>query len=199
MMGATILVIALNAIGCLAVYLILSARLRRAASPDTEIRRIREEVDRLVIELNQTTDRNLSLIEDKLSELSDLLAKADRKIGLVRRESEKHDVGNRVYARILESKSRPEAPVRTAPAPEQAGTATVQAGTARAQAESARAQPGTGMAPAAPAGVVVRDFCEEVLALHRAGVSAPLISSKVGAPLGEVELVISLEKRKASK
>ena len=188
-MGGTVLLIALNALGCLAVYLILSARLKRAASPDAEIRRIREEVDRLVIELNQTTDRNLSLIEDKLLELTDALAKADRKIGLVRRESEKHEVGNRVYARIIESKPPSAAPARAIPAPD------------RAVAAAARAVPGEmrGGAPTGRAGDSPRDLHDEVLALHRAGVSAPLISSKVGAPLGEVELMISLEKRKGSK
>jgi hypothetical protein len=32
--------------------------------------------------------------------------------------------------------------------------------------------------------------------LYRAGFSASLIASRVGAPVGEVELIISLEQRK---
>jgi len=35
-----------------------------------------------------------------------------------------------------------------------------------------------------------------VLSLHRAGISSALIASRVGAPKGEVDLIISLAQRK---
>jgi hypothetical protein len=173
-MSTVLVVIALNALGYLVMYLILNDRIRRSSSPASQIQGLREEVDRLVIELNQTTARNIALIEDKIAELTEALAKADRKIGLFRRESEKHDVGAKVYSRILEAKTDRE--TQKVESPDAAP---------RGKAEN-------------PGGAL-RDIQKEIISLHRAGFSAPLISSRVGAPLGEVELVISLEKRKASQ
>ncbi len=40
------------------------------------------------------------------------------------------------------------------------------------------------------------DLQQRVLMLHRAGFSTALIAGRVGAPVGEVELIISLEQRK---
>jgi hypothetical protein len=159
MVATIFILIAVNVLGYFVIFVLLGRRLDRRASPDS---RIREEVNRLMVELNQTTDRNIALIEDRVAGLTDLLSRADKKIGLLRRESEKHDMGARVYGRI--------------------------------------AQPGTPDPPAeakdsdAPA-----DIREKVLALYRAGFSASLIAARVGAPRGEVELILSLESRKESR
>jgi hypothetical protein len=173
-MSTILVVIALNVLGYFVMYLLLNERIRRSSSPASQIQGLREEVDRLVIELNQTTARNIALIEDKIRELTEALAKADKKIGLFRREIEKHDVGAKVYSRILEANTDRETP----------------------KTESQDAAP---RGKAEKPGGALRDIREEVITLHRAGFSAPLISSRLGAPLGEVELVISLENRKASQ
>ena len=62
----------------------------------------------MVVQLNQTTDRNVSLLEDRIRQLTELLAKADKKIGLLRREGEKHEVSQSVYNHLV--KSRPARP-----------------------------------------------------------------------------------------
>ncbi len=171
MTSAILPLIALNLIGLLAVYLILNARMKRLYSAESQIRGLREEVNRLVLELNQTADRNIAILEDKIAELTETLSKADRKIGLLQRESEKHEVGAKVYSRIAE---------------------------ARAVQEAAAEEPEPRTAPERPV-KTARDLRDRVLELHRAGFPAALISSRIGAPLGEVELVISLEKRKAAQ
>jgi hypothetical protein len=178
MVSTVVILVVLNALGCLVIYLVLSGRIRRSASPDAQIKGLREEVDRLVIALNQTTERNIALMEDKIAELSELLLKADKKIGLIRTESGKHDAGAKVYSRILQSKN-----FKPAPEPEAPDAAAIPA------AEERQERPGGAL----------RDLRAEVLSLHREGLPATLISSRVGAPLGEVELVISLEKRKTSR
>jgi hypothetical protein len=61
---------------------------------------VREEVNRILVELNQTTHRNVTLLEDRISSLTELLGKADRKIALVRRESEKQDLAGRLYSEL---------------------------------------------------------------------------------------------------
>ena len=197
--------------GLLLVYLVLRDRVRRASSTESRIAEIREEVSRLLVELNQATDRNIALMEDKIRALNEAIATADKKIGLLRRETEKHDVGSQIYSRLAEGRlprasaspaERPAAEIRGAESAEYRG------------AESAGAQPAarrrTGsaeprLAPAAPplavelserAGGAAGDVRERVMMLSRAGFTPSLIASRVGVPLGEVELIISLEQRK---
>src|SRR5208337_3224345 len=92
--------------GLLLIYVLLRDRVRRAASSDAHIAEIRDEVSRLLVELNRTTDRNIALIEDRIASLNELLSSADKKIGLLRRETEKHDVGTQIYSRLAEGRSR---------------------------------------------------------------------------------------------
>jgi hypothetical protein len=162
MVAAVFILIAVNVLGYFALFILLRRRMDRESSPES---RIREEVNGLMVELNQTTDRNIALIEDRIAGLTDLLSKADKKIGLLRRESEKHDMGAKVYGRVAQAR----VPERT---------------------EETRS------ADQAPEGKV--DVRERIVALHRAGFSASLIAARVGAPRGEVELILSLENRKES-
>jgi hypothetical protein len=207
--------------GLLLVYVLLRDRVRRAASSESRIAEIRDEVSRLLVELNQATDRNIALMEDKISILNEALSTADKKIGLLRRETEKHDVGSQIYSRLAEGRHRRTAPQAAAaaalppaaanpslaaPNPSVAGQNPQAAGTSVGYAdvlvaESAEAEPPVpplsvelleqGSRSAAPP-----DTRQRVMMLYRAGFSPSLIASRVGAPLGEVELMIALEQRK---
>jgi hypothetical protein len=165
--------------GLLIIHALMRDRVRRATQAASQIAEIREEVSRILVELNQTTDRNIALIEDRLASLNEQLGVADKKIGLLRRESEKHDVGTQVYSRLAEARARP------APVPPLSVELSPMPAASPAPASIAAA----GGAP---------DLHERVMMLHRAGFSASLIASRVGAPLGEVELIISLEQRKGT-
>jgi len=238
--------------GLLLIYVLLRDRVRRAASSDAHIAEIRDEVSRLLVELNRTTDRNIALIEDRIASLNELLSSADKKIGLLRRETEKHDVGTQIYSRLAEGRSRvsgarspmvqprrelddaapqpphereetqgPAAAEAVAPglmgAAEEAGAAAaVAAGRASPPlavelSESPENRPGsgslrgaqgrgdTGAAGGTAAGAAAGrppDLQQRVVMLHNAGFAASLIASRVGVPLGEVELIIALQERK---
>jgi hypothetical protein len=220
-MGYTILItLVVDFGGLLIVYLLLRDRVRRAASSESRIAEIRDEVSRLLVELNQATDRNIALMEDKIAVLNEAISTADKKIGLLRRETEKHDVGSQIYSRLAEGRP-PWAPVISPlqtgtvraerPAPESAeyrGEEVRQPDASAPQLAvelSQRGQPrGDGMdsAPRHPAETAgqqrgsAADVRQRVMLLWRAGFSPSLIASRVGAPLGEVELIISLEQRK---
>jgi len=195
--------------GLLLIYVLLRDRVRRATASDAQIQEIREEVSRLLVELNQVTDRNIALMEDKIASLNDALSAADKKIGLLHREIEKHDVGSQIYSRLAEGRTRrlpvPD-PVPLQDGPRGDPPASLRAETPqerplavelseRPQARDTRRANGptraeTEEAPAAP------DLHERVMMLHRSGFSSSLVASRVGVPLGEVELIISLEQRK---
>jgi len=194
--------------GLVLVYALLRDRIRRATSAAGQIAELRDEVSRLVVELNQTTERNIALIEDRIGTLNELLNAADRKMGLLHREIEKHDVGAHVYSRLAEGGARgiqarrqqgttehvtvgPEAPARSPEAK---------------PPEAARGEDGHGAEDSRDTAAGARetrarsdDVHQRVMMLSRSGFSASLIAGRVGIPLGEVELIISLERQRMSQ
>lgn len=99
-----ILYSALLIAGFFVVYLILKQKLSKSFDPQTVLESIREEVDRIIVELNSTTDRNITLLEDKVQSLTSLIEQADKKISILRREIEKHELAGKVYTELAEKR-----------------------------------------------------------------------------------------------
>ena len=190
-----LLSLVVDAGGLILVYLLLRDRVRRTVAAETRIGEIREEVSRLLVELNQATDRNIAVMEDRIAVLNEAIATADKKIGLLRRETEKHDVGSQIYSRLAEGRPArapgvPEGPPGERVTARPPSSASPSAPPAPLSVELSERQ--GGLATGAP----VADVRQRVMMLFRSGFSPSLIASRVGAPLGEVELIISLEQRK---
>lgn len=234
--------------GLLLMYALLRDRIRRATSAAAQIAELRDEVSRLVVELNQTTERNVALLENRVSGLTDLLAAADRKIGLLRRESEKHDVGAQVYSRLAEGGSRGMSASGSAPTPAEGDRGGRQlprpdrprpslsvelSGSADAGTRPVTARPDEVVREAAATGLSLTQgrrggrqadkeapgtrqpsqaetrkegsrighdtVHQRVMMLSNTGFSASLIAARVGIPLGEVELIIALERQRTSQ
>jgi hypothetical protein len=167
-MALTIVILLAVQLGGLAiVYVVLRERLRRAASAASQSRELRDEVSRLVVELNQTTERNVALVEDAIARLNELVERADKKIGLLRREADRHDGGLALYGRLAGQKTAPAA----APPPE-------------------------GPAPASQGPAPAADPRDEAARLARMGFAVPIIAQRVGLPQGEVELIVRLDRRR---
>jgi hypothetical protein len=166
-LGEVALIVALFAGGYLAVYLLLKRKLARALSAAAILGEVREEVNRILVELNQTTNRNITLIEDRIRSLNELLGKSDKRLALLAREAEKQDLAARLYSEL--STRRPAPPEQPPAAP----------------------------APAVPPSEEREgaDRNEEVVRLARSGLSPALIARQLGITLGEVELIISLAQR----
>lgn len=193
MVLAILILLAVEMGGLLVIYAVLRERVRRGISDAAQSQELRDEVSRLVVELNQTTDRNIALVEDGIASLNEALARADKKIGLLRRESEKHDMGMQVYSRLAEGRGTVG---QGATAAKGAGSAAAKgAGSAGGDPSSARPGPARAVPAEAESGEGV-DAHEQVLRLARGGFAPSLIAARVGIPLGEVELIISLERRK---
>jgi hypothetical protein len=80
--------------------------LSKSLDPQAVLESIREEVDRIIVELNSTTDRNITLLEDKVQSLTTLIEQADKRIGILRREIEKHELAGKVYSELAEKRGR---------------------------------------------------------------------------------------------
>lgn len=169
-MGRALLIIAVVLLGYAVVYLLLKKKIARALSSAEILREIREEVDRLQVELNQTTNRNITLLEDRIAALGEALNKADRKIALVRRETEKRELAGRLYSELS---------ARREPA---GGPA----------AEGAGERPAQGPAEAPEKAAEAPDKRAEALRLAQGGLAPGLIARRLGLTLGEVELILSL-------
>jgi len=152
-LARTLLVVFLIAGGFLVLYLALKKKIEARTDAASVLKQIRDEVDRLIVELNQTTDRNITLIEDKLASLNEQLALADKRIVMLRREAVKDQAGTHVYSNLV---------IKRADEPAAAG----------------------------------EDIHQQVLGLHLSGLTPPMIAKRLGKPLAEVDLIISLSARR---
>ena len=174
--------------GLAAVYFVLRARLDRAITRLDPAAEIRDELASVMVEMNRTTDRNVALLEDRIAQLTRLLAEADRKIGLLRREGEKHDASRMVYTHL----ARPAAALEAIEAGEAGPTASAGAGSRREAPQRRDAVPqGEAPRPAAEESLEAR-----ILMLEGEGFSPAVIAARVGSTVGEVELIISLARRR---
>lgn len=166
-MVGSLLVILTNCLVLFVFFIYFRKRIDRALQSENILRDIRAEVDQMIVELNQTTDRNVGLVEDHLERLTARLAEADRRIVVLKKESDKVRTVDTVYTRL-----RPVSPPkRTEP---------------KATEKKTEAPP----EPKKP-------IREEVLELYRSGMEAREIATKVDKTLGEVELIISLGTNRA--
>ena len=190
---------------------------RSFISRRTSSRRIlsdfRDEVGKLVAEIDAATDRDLQLVEDRMKALRSLLDEADKRLGTMRREMDRRSSEERAYsefgrkARPLSlfaseeqsppprsspasvSASEPAVPTApaaaSAPSPDPSRQAPISAATGESkEARFIRAQ--LQVAPKEP------PIAERVAELHRAGFSSEIIATRLGKTVGEVDLTIAL-------
>lgn len=167
--------------------------LRRLA-PERVLQDLHGEIQSLVAEVNQTSDHNISIIEDRIASLRELVHNADRQIEelerLLQRIAETRS--DEVYSLPL-SAARREQPSVEAVAHDTDATLTADTfGAAEATEENREDVTDTPVAEEA-------DPRARVVALHEQGLSSELISSHTGVAIGEVELIISLMQGRARR
>jgi hypothetical protein len=185
----------------------------------------REEAAKIEREINAVTDRDVTLVEDRVKALRALLEDTDRRIAVYARELERRKSQEETFAALDRETAAPGEDVKDALSTGPGRSAAVKPGedTVRLSAESSRpaaappspaavvkAPPLNGAAGTAPAASgytkhVTRSarpltpkplpFPERVTELYRAGFSSSLIASRLGATVTEVELAIALAER----
>ena len=164
--------IAIQAAGLLFLYWLLARRIARASDVSGHLAALRAEVGGLVAELNGTTERNVTLLEDRISVVNDLLTSVDRRIRVLGTESARYE------AKVM---AMPAAPGPADPAIPKGAPAAP-----RAASDPPPAERHAGAA---------EDRSEQMLRLHRSGLGPEQIAERLGANVGEVELVIGLASR----
>ena len=74
------------------LWIFFFIKYKRAFSPDNILHSISEEVDKLLIEIDKTADRDLTLLEDKKNSLKALIDEADKRIQLAVSEERKAEL-----------------------------------------------------------------------------------------------------------
>lgn len=182
------------------LYLYFNNKIRKALDAQNLLTEVRQEVAALVRDLNQTTERNIILLENKIQDLDRLLASADQKMVLMAKEDGKKQAAQTVYSHLARAKPVPEPPVspeteaEVIPFPPKAPART-STRPAETTAPTTPVQPAL-FAEDSPPPVPAKSLKERVLELAKQGLSANLISNQTGASLAEVDLILSLNRGK---
>ena len=201
-------------------WLIFLKNFKRLFTTDNVINNAKSEINRIVIDLNGNTERNINLIDDRINRLRTIVAEAEKKIKLLE-ESEKRSVlAKDLRARVGGvSHEMPERlPVRT---PADAYLKNSMPRTAESAASGSMATvPPTQMAPSSekaalsepfiqgdaavpvPSVSVVplkktvkKDMKESILSLFDMGFMIDEIAAKLGCSTTEVQFVLTIESR----
>jgi len=138
--------------------------------------RIREEVNRLIIDIEHESDHAVTILENKISQIEKLLSDTDKHIALVEQEHEKW----RTQKEFLDA-------YRT---PKQEGAEPI----SELKKNSIMVYkkpigaPQTTIKPSLPL-----NPREQVIELARQGFSVDFIAEKVDLPLGEIALILSID------
>jgi hypothetical protein len=184
----------------------------------------REEAAKIEREINAVTDRDVTLVEDRVKALRALLEDTDRRIAVYARELERRKSQEETFAALDRETVAPGEDVKDAVSTGPGRSTVVKPAddTGRLFAESSRPAaapsspaavikdaPLNGAAGTAPASAYTKHvsrsarpltpkplpFPERVTELYRAGFSSSLIASRQGATVTEVELAIALAER----
>lgn len=161
--------------------LIMRRMIDRRAGADAVLDDIRREVGAILTEMNQTTERNIELVEDSVGRLKKLLDDADRRIGLLRREIRKTEQSGAVYTHL-----RPAA--RVASRPETEDVPAEQSSNVLSRPASPEAEPVSGPAGAPGSAPSAEGATNLAAAEDARGVAGPPDARQTS---GEPELAVS--------
>ena len=135
------------------------------------LKEIREQVAELIIELNGTTDRNISLMENQIYQVKRILDIVDKKVGVLNNEIRKFESTTSVLEKLNNSNSK-----------------ATNSKISKDNTLEARINIGAKNDPA--------NRREEINRLHQLGLSNIKIAERLAANLGEVELIVNIDGNK---
>jgi len=68
------------------VYYLLNRKITKILDSEKILSRVDDEINSLILDLNQTTERNILLVEDRIKKLSELIKDSDKSILLLHKE-----------------------------------------------------------------------------------------------------------------
>lgn len=224
-MQGIIIFAAVNAAFLIFIFFFFKARIDRRLRSNETLQVVREEISELIVELNQTTNRNVEIIEERIERLKEITQRADKRIGLLTKEIGNKEKESEVYTSLKPKKG---VPARERTETEGAdgayqnanssdggsGRASVnegaqgdsdQGGSGAADTRGGNLRPGAaeGTASRNPDRVPSREVRKEstrerVLGMYNNGISPDVIGKELDITLAEVELIISLNRNRGA-
>ena len=175
-MPLIIVISAIFVIFCIGSFAYFKSYINKRTSSDAVLADIRDEINRLLVRLDETTNRDVSIIEDKEENLKILLAVVDKKLKLYAREMDRSVTNEKLYRELgasrrfigetaVQTENTPE--LSSAPVPEPAP-------------QREPANPGS--------------LGDQIRKLGRSGLSPAIIASKLGISVSEAELALSVSR-----
>lgn len=167
------------------LMLIFYRRISRNFSQNAYRDKMREEVNRLIIDIEHQSDNAVTVLEDKMQRIEKLLADTDKHLLLIEKSHEKWVYQKDVMQAMQpppEKKSIQNSlfPAEAIDAPSPKGDSiTIYTKQLAGQADIVKS--GLGLSPR-----------EQVIDFAKKGFSLDFIAEKVDLPLGEIELILSL-------
>jgi hypothetical protein len=180
-------------------FIFCFAYLKRRTGHERILKEFREEVDKLILDINEATDRDAALVEDRVKALRTLMEDMDKRITVYSRETERRrsqEDGCVELGRLRSPgpQNGPSKPSAALPSKTAASTQTVSSEQEGRAGEPAGPRIMRSSNPIEPKPL---PFAERVAELYRAGFSSNLIAARLEATLAEVDLAIALAERRA--
>jgi hypothetical protein len=186
---------AVNAAFLVFIFFFFKARIDRRLRSNETLQVVREEINELIVELNQTTNRNVEIIEERIESLKEITQRADKRIGLLTKEIGKKEKEAEVYTSLKPKTGRFKAAGLEETGTDSAGSEAAGSDSARTEDEPKAAPPARGR----PESDVRKEGTrEKVLALYKNGISPDIICKELDITLAEVELIISLNRNRGA-
>jgi len=171
--------------------------LKRRTGQERILSELREEIDSIVLSLDEKTERDISLIEEREKNLKLLLDDIDKRLRVYTRELENRRKDEAVHAALA---AKPRAPTyqelgksrRRLSA--QTGETTEIAAAELPAVEPPPPPPAVSAPPPPEPGAMGEQ--EQIRELARAGFAPPIIASRLGISIAEVEFVMALMERR---
>ena len=178
--------------------------LKRRTGHERILSELRAEVEIILRSIDETTDRDISLIEDREIKLKALLDETEKRLKVYIREMEKHYSPQDAPALPAKSISYQEIgknryrAAQTVPGQTEAAAAGAAPAGNSAKQSPAFPLPSFSVKQPDSAGEKVPGKTEQINELFLAGFTAPVIASRLGLSISEVEFALALQERRAN-
>ena len=181
-----ILLILINILVLAVIYIILRRRIDTLTDTERYSQSLTGELDLILSEINQATERNILVIEDKINELEQIIETAEQRIKLLKKSLKQNNHENSTETAGKSAKAAEDVQL------EFSGTELTYNHLNRMTKMSKMVTP-----------LIVEDRSDEksesvkdrVIEHYKSGIDSNIIASSTGINRGEVELIISLYKQ----
>lgn len=200
------------------IFIFFRKRFREALDVGKAVDEARREMGALIAELNRTTERNVTLIEDRIASIGEAIEEADRRFALLKREAEGRDRERTMIDRLARAKPLARQNAREAYSAGSASGAKEAPRVQESSPEKAVPMPAAGIEESGTAPVAVPakenadilpgiftsaqsiglepDPAERAVSLWESGLSVSLIATRLSMTVAEVDLIIAMEEQR---